>query len=117
MTTNKPNVVKDLAVAGIGIPVGYIGGYIRSYVNPFTVFNEINHIRDKGINTLSDYSAHLFGALGYGTGVYEIISSLSEDPKDIKNYAPLVTNLIGAVIQISCWAYKHGKKEGLELRI
>jgi len=107
----------DLALSPVGAMVGFGGGFLRSFLDPFAIIHEINHIRNKGINTLTDYSTHVFGALGYGTGIYNSISFLCHDPKDIVNYAPLVTNIVSAGVQIAFWAYNKGIEKGLEGKV
>lgn len=113
----KKHPLADLALTPVGALIGFGAGRIRSWVDPFAIIHEINHVRNKGINTLTDYSTHLFGAIGYGTGVYNIVSSLCEDPYDIKNYVPLIANLVGAGLQAGLWAYNQGTKNGFNQRI
>jgi len=104
----------DLTIATVMAPLGFLGGIVRSWIDPFVSVKEINYIKSRGIHTLTDYSAHVFGAIGYGTGIYHILSVLSEDSKDVRSYIPLITNLVGAGVQLGYLAYKQGKKKGLE---
>lgn len=108
----------DLACAATIAPIsGAIVGAIRAWVSPFAVLKEINYIRNKGINSLSEYSAHIAGAVAYSAEAYHIVSSLVEDPTNPRNYIPIATNAAGTTFQLALWAYKRGRKTGLETRL
>ena len=109
------DTVADLTVAAVMAPVGFAVGNLRSLVDPFALMHEIKFIENKGIQSLADYSVHLFGAVGYGVGIHTLYTLISKSPENPWNYIPLATNVIGAGVQIGFWAYEKGKKKGLEL--
>jgi len=113
----KEKLSSDLGMAVMGIPVGFITGTVRSWVDPFSVFKELKHVRDKGINRIQDYSCHLFGVLGYSMGVYNIFSRIAEDPKNVASYVPIAVNAVSAGLQVGLWAYNKGKRDGLAERV
>jgi len=75
------DTLADLTVAAIMAPVGFAVGNLRSLVDPFALMHEIKFIENKGIQSLADYSVHLFGAVGYGVGIHTLYTLISKSPE------------------------------------
>jgi hypothetical protein len=90
------SLARDLAISPGRTIMGYVWGRLSAWVNPLAIPNEVSRIREEGLNNFSEYLMHAAAAVGYVEGWYKTISRIVENPKDLTNYLPLMTN--GAVL-------------------